>query len=273
MKLKKFLTYEEELALAEKMFAGDDGADDARWQLVLRYEPYITKTAIGALKSRGLSLKLVDELKNHLMLTAHKEALGFKPEKGRFSTYLRLHLLTASTEFCAESKYQTKLSSIQFRQLVKVNKAVSTLRHEGKEINIKAVAGMTDLPLPRVKSILKKQYGVVVSSLNRPVRQEDHGGELEFIDLMVDENTPDGEEALMVKRDREREIELLREALTILKDREKKIILMRYSPGREQLTTLEEISQVHGISRERVRQIIVRATEKMRKHIKNKGGV
>jgi RNA polymerase sigma-32 factor len=101
-------------------------------------------------------------------------------------------------------------------------------------------------------------------SLNAPLRADSEGGEWQ--DWLVDESKSQ-EEVLGETEEFQQRTQLLREAMKGLNEREQHIITERRL--REDPTTLEKLSQHYGISRERVRQIEVRAFEKIQKAIKN----
>ena len=99
-------------------------------------------------------------------------------------------------------------------------------------------------------------------SLNAPVRADSEG---EWQDWLVDEGE-NQEQELAEREDMGNRRELLGEALKTLNERERHILIERRL--KEEPTTLEELSQQYNISRERVRQIEVRAFEKLQKSMK-----
>ncbi len=99
------------------------------------------------------------------------------------------------------------------------------------------------------------------ASLNAPIKASE-GESGEWQDWLVDDS--ESAEAVLVQQDElENRREMLSEALDVLNDREKRIFLARRLE--ESPITLEELSTEFGISRERVRQIEVRAFEKVQK--------
>jgi RNA polymerase sigma-32 factor len=101
------------------------------------------------------------------------------------------------------------------------------------------------------------------SSLNAPLREEGDG---EWQDWLIDQGESQ-EVRLAESEELDKRRQLLVGALTSLSDRERHIIFERRL--RENPTTLERLSERYGISRERVRQIEVRAFEKLQKSMKN----
>jgi len=102
------------------------------------------------------------------------------------------------------------------------------------------------------------------ASLNAPVRADSESGEWQ--DWLVDD-TPDQEEQLVVSEELGRRKNYLSSALATLNDRERRIFEARRLA--EDPVTLEELSTEFGVSRERIRQIEVRAFEKVQKAVQN----
>ena len=96
------------------------------------------------------------------------------------------------------------------------------------------------------------------ASLNAPLRADAESGEWQ--DWLVDDS-PDQEERLAESEELDNRRQLLRDALGVLNDREKRIFEARRLA--EEPATLEELSEEFGVSRERIRQIEVRAFEKV----------
>ena len=101
------------------------------------------------------------------------------------------------------------------------------------------------------------------SSLNAPLRADSEG---EWQDWLVDDSD-DQETILADQEEMDERRKMLIEAMDVLNERERKIIAARRL--QEEPQTLEELSQEYGISRERVRQIEVRAFEKLQKTMKS----
>lgn len=101
------------------------------------------------------------------------------------------------------------------------------------------------------------------TSLNAPIRQEADSGEWQ--DWLVDENSRSQEEVLAETEELDTRKRLLRQALEVLNERERRIFEMRRLA--EDPMTLEALSEEFGVSRERVRQIEVRAFEKVQKAV------
>jgi RNA polymerase sigma-32 factor len=101
------------------------------------------------------------------------------------------------------------------------------------------------------------------ASLNSPLRAD---SEAEWQDWLVDEDTPSQENLIADNEERSIRMSLLEEAMTELSDRERHILTERRL--KDEPTTLEELAAQYGVSRERVRQIEVRAFEKLQKSMR-----
>lgn len=134
-----------------------------------------------------------------------------------------------------------------------------------------------DLPPEKVKAIAERLdvTEADVVSMNRRLQSPDHSlnaplrvdGEGEWQDWLVDDNQVSQESRLAEDEELQKRRALLNNAMETLNDRERHILTERRL--RDDPTTLEDLSQEYGISRERVRQIEVRAFEKLQKAIKN----
>jgi RNA polymerase sigma-32 factor len=128
--------------------------------------------------------------------------------------------------------------------------------------NVKKIATELDVPEADVVS-MNRRLASPDHSLNAPLRQD---GEGEWQDWLVDE-ADDQEIRLADREELGKRRKLLSDAMRGLNERERHILSERRL--RDNPTTLEDLSQHYNISRERVRQIEVRAFEKLQKAIKN----
>ena len=102
------------------------------------------------------------------------------------------------------------------------------------------------------------------ASLNAPMRSD---SESEWQDWLADDTTPSQESVLAESEERDVRMSLLEEAMKELTDRERRILTERRL--KDDPTTLEELASQYGVSRERVRQIEVRAFEKLQKAMRS----
>jgi RNA polymerase sigma-32 factor len=130
-----------------------------------------------------------------------------------------------------------------------------------KPEQVSKIARMLDVPEQDVVS-MNRRLAAPDHSLNAPVRQDSEG---EWQDWLVDD-TESQETAIADQEEMSGRKALLASALKTLNDRERHILVERRL--KDNPTTLEDLSQHYGISRERVRQIEVRAFEKLQKAMK-----
>jgi RNA polymerase sigma-32 factor len=122
----------------------------------------------------------------------------------------------------------------------------------------------TELSVPEQDVVsMNRRLSAPDHSLNAPVRIDGDG---EWQDWLEDES--DNQEVMIAEaQELSQRKALLRQAMDVLNERERHILTERRL--KEESSTLEELSQVYGISRERVRQIEVRAFEKLQKAMRN----
>jgi RNA polymerase sigma-32 factor len=130
-----------------------------------------------------------------------------------------------------------------------------------KPEQVAKIAKMLDVPEQDVIS-MNRRLAAPDHSLNAPVRSDSEG---EWQDWLVDD-TEDQESTIADREELSGRKALLSSALKTLNERERHILIERRL--KDNPTTLEELSQHYGISRERVRQIEVRAFEKLQKAMK-----
>jgi len=184
----------------------------------------------------------------------------------RFSTYASWWIRSAMQDYVVRNWSLVKATTTGDRRQLFFN-----LRRMKKE---RGETGFGDLAPETVADIaealgtseadvveMNNYLSGVDMSLNTPVGEE---RDTEWCDLLEDE-TPDQESAVIEADEMSKRRILMNEAMQILKDRERHILTARRL--REDPLTLEELSQEYGISRERVRQIEVRAWEKLQEAV------
>src|ERR1700742_525742 len=262
--IRKFplLEANEEYMLAKSW--KEHGELDAAHKLVTSHLRLVAKIAMGY---RGYGLPLADLIAegNVGMMQAVKR---FDPDRGfRLATYAMWWIRAAIQEYILHSWSLVKMgtTAAQKKLFFNLRKLKGQLQamEEGdlSPENLKKIATELDVPEADVVSI-NRRLASPDHSLNAPLRSDSEG---EWQDWLVDESesqeTRLGEsQELGLRRD------LLENAMTHLNERERHILTERRL--KENPTTLEDLSQQYGISRERVRQIEVRAFEKLQKAIK-----
>jgi RNA polymerase sigma-32 factor len=263
--IRKFPMLEpnEEYMLAKRWKEAQDS--DAAHRLVTSHLRLVAKIAMGY-RGYGLPLSELISEGNVGMMQAVKR---FDPDRGfRLATYAMWWIRAAIQEYILHSWSLVKMgtTAAQKKLFFNLRKLKGQLQavEEGdlSPENLKKIATELDVPEADVIS-MNRRLASPDHSLNAPLRADSEG---EWQDWLVDESesqeTMLGErQELGLRRD------LLVKAMGHLNERERDILTHRRL--REQPTTLEDLSQKYGISRERVRQIEVRAFEKLQKAIKS----
>src|SRR3984957_2485482 len=263
--IRKFplLEPQQEFMLAKRW--REHGDSKAAHQLVTSHLRLVAKIAMGY---RGYGLPVAELISegNVGMMQAVKR---FDPERGfRLATYAMWWIRAAIQEYILHSWSLVKMgtTAAQKKLFFNLRKLKGQLQaiEEGdlSPENVAKIATELDVPEADVIS-MNRRLASPDHSLNAPLRADSEG---EWQDWLVDEG--ESQEAKLGER---QELGLRRDlpvkAMNHLNERERDILTHRRL--REQPTTLEELSQKYGISRERVRQIEVRAFEKLQKAIKS----
>ena len=259
--IKKFpmLEREEEFILAKKWV--DNGDSQAAHKMVTSHLRLAAKIAMGY---RGYGLptsEIVSEANVGLMQAVKK----FDPDKGfRLSTYAMWWIRASIQEYVLRSWSLVKMGTTSaqkklFFNLRKAKNRIGALE-EGdlRDHNVAKIAKDLNVTEKEVVSMNRRLTGGD-ASLNARVMTDGEGA-AEWQDWLEDE-TANQAANYEEKNELENRRELLTEALTILNDREKDIILKRKL--QEPPLTLEELSNLYDVSRERIRQIEFRAFEKL----------
>jgi RNA polymerase sigma-32 factor len=194
----------------------------------------------------------------------------FEPEKGfRLATYAMWWIKAAIQEYILRSWSLVKMGTTANQKKLFFN-----LRKAQSKISI---LGDGDMRLDQVK-IIARRIGVTETdviymnrrlsgdaSLNVAIREDGDSGEWQ--DWLVDES-PDQETMLAASEEFDNRRKTLSDALTVLNERERRIFEARRLA--EDPITLADLAEEFGVSRERVRQIEVRAFEKVQKAVKNR---
>jgi RNA polymerase sigma-32 factor len=191
----------------------------------------------------------------------------FEPDKGfRLATYAMWWIRAAIQEYILRSWSLVKMGTTAnqkklFFNLRKAKSQISALE-EGdlRPEQVKSIATKLGVTEQDVVDMNRRMSGD--ASLNAPIRQEGEGGEWQ--DWLVDDSSSQ-ESLLLESEESDNRLGALRQALGVLNERERRIFEARRLM--DDPVTLEELSSEFAISRERVRQIEVRAFEKVQKAV------
>ncbi|MCZ6885500.1 MAG: RNA polymerase sigma factor RpoH [Alphaproteobacteria bacterium] len=264
--IRKFpmLEKEEEFMLAKRWREHDDV--DAAHRLVTSHLRLVAKIAMGY---RGYGLP-VGELISEGNVGMMQAVKRFDPDRGfRLATYAMWWIRASIQEYVLHSWSLVKMGTTAaqkklFFNLRKIKGQMKAI--EDGDLSPERVQEIADRLAVSENDVVQmnRRLAAPDNSLNAPLRADGEGGEWQ--DWLVDESESQ-EEVLGETEEFQERMRLLRDAMKGLNEREQHIIRERRLS--EDPTTLEELSQHYGISRERVRQIEVRAFEKLQKAIKN----
>lgn len=244
------LTADEEVSLAKRIEQGDPEAKARLSESNLRLVVSIAKRYVG----RGMQfLDLIQEGNLGLLKAVEK----FDYRKGyKFSTYATWWIRQAITRAIAD---QARTIRIPVHMVETINKLIRVsrqlLQELGREPAPEEIAAEMEISVERVREIMKVAQEPV--SLETPIGEEEDSHLGDFIE---DEDVLAPAEAasfLLLK-------EQLEEVLQSLTPREERVLRLRFGLDDGRARTLEEVGQVFGVTRERIRQIEAKALRKLR---------
>jgi RNA polymerase sigma-32 factor len=246
----------------------EQGDRDAAHQLVTSHLRLAAKMAIGY---RGYGLPVADMISegNIGLMRAVKR---FEPDKGfRLATYAMWWIKAAIQEYILRSWSLVRMGNTAkqrklFFNLRGAKSRISALEADLRPDQVKLLAQRLEVTEQDVVDMNQRLDGDV--SLNSPMREEVNSGEWQ--DWLPDENI--GQETVLAEsQESDNRRTALGEALTVLNRPERSIFEARRLT--DEPMTLEELADEYGVSRERVRQIEMRAFQKVQKAVKNRVAV
>ena len=261
--IRKFPMLEpnEEYMLAKRWQEHEDA--DAAEKLVTSHLRLVARIAMGY-RGYGLPIGEVVSEGNVGLMQAVKR---FEPDKGfRLATYAMWWIRASIQEYILRSWSLVKMgtTAAQKKLFFNLRRAKSQLQalEEGdlKPEHVKTIATKLGVSEGDVVSMNRRLGGD--ASLNAPLRADSESGEWQ--DWLVDE-TPTQEDRLVESEELKRRRSYLTSAMAVLNDRERRVFEARRLA--EDPSTLEDLSTEFGVSRERIRQIEVRAFEKVQKAV------
>ena len=255
---------QEEYMLAKRW--REHGDRDAAHQLVTSHLRLVAKIAMGY-RGYGLPISEVISEGNVGLMQAVKR---FEPDKGfRLATYAMWWIKASIQEYILRSWSLVKMGTTAnqkklFFNLRKAKSKISALQ-EGdlRPDQVQIIAKRLGVTEQDVVDMNRRLGGD--ASLNAPIREDGDRGEWQ--DWLADDS--ESQETVMAAHEElDNRRKALSSALDVLNDRERRIFEARRLA--DDPVTLEELAEEFGVSRERVRQIEVRAFEKVQKAVKNK---
>jgi len=260
--IRKFpmLPKDEEFMLAQRWKEHQDSA--AAHKMVTSHLRLVAKIAMGY-RGYGLPIGEVISEGNVGLMQAVKK---FEPDKGfRLATYAMWWIRASIQEYILRSWSLVKMgtTAAQKKLFFNLRKAKSQIAafQEGDlhPDQVSAIATKLGVLDSEVISMNRRLSGPD-ASLNAPLRTD---GESEWQDWLADDDQVSQETVVAENEEKSLRMSLLEEAMVELTDRERHILTERRL--KDDPTTLEELAAQYGVSRERVRQIEVRAFEKLQK--------
>jgi RNA polymerase sigma-32 factor len=268
--IRKFpmLTKEDEFMLAKRW--QEHGDTQAAHKLVTSHLRLVAKIAMGY-RGYGLPIGEVISEGNVGLMQAVKK---FDPDKGfRLATYAMWWIRASIQEYILRSWSLVKMGTTAAQKKLFFNlrrmKGEMAALEEGdlKPDQVKTIAHKLAVTEEEVVSMNRRMSGGGDASLNAPVGGAGGEGDSEWMDWLADEQAEGTQETRLADSEEfDARMSLLQEAMSELNERERHIIQERRL--KDEPATLEELSVQYGVSRERVRQIEVRAFEKLQKAMK-----
>ena len=258
------LQKDEEYTLAKNWLEHED--IDAAHTLVTSHLRLVAKIAMGY---RGYGLP-VSDLISEGNIGLMKAVKRFDPDKGfRLATYALLWIKASIQEYILHSWSLVKIgtTSAQKKLFFNLRRIKNELKvFDEKDLSPEAVKKIAQKLVVDEKEVINMNQRIGGDySLNAPRAMESSDGDWQ--EVLVDEKAVNQESYVAEKQELEKRKSMLGSALSLLSDRERKIF--SYRRLTDEPKTLEELSKEYNVSRERIRQIEVKAFEKVQTAVKS----
>ena len=248
------LTAEEELELAKRSAAGDEAAREKLVYCNQRLVAMVAFRYVGA--CHGLEFDDLKQAGNIGLLQAVKQ---FDYKKGfRFSTYAIWWIRQAITREISDKDRTIRIPVHVSEQLTKIRKTAAQIEQQtGNPATAQDVAAALDRPVKKIVGLWDMAWNNPTVSLDKPMG-DDGDVTVENFLMIEDDNTPQS------NADKDELRQQIGSAVSLLSPREQAVIKMRYGLDDGMPRTLEEVGAAYNVTRERVRQIELKALRKLR---------